>query len=114
MKNYFIKDITSQKIGYADPKDPEISKRFLSMSEYINIAKKILKHFGPKLNLSRKQINMMLNSDDYLSELAHQLMLADWRFEEGKGKEIYSYRNQCGIWAIKDMMGLSKTRANQN
>jgi RNA polymerase sigma factor (sigma-70 family) len=49
----------------------------------------------------------MLKSEEAISEVATALMYADWRFDEartgksGQKKTLYSYRNQCAIWAIK-------------
>jgi hypothetical protein len=49
----------------------------------------------------------MLKNEEAISDVATALMYADWRFDEnrkgktGLQKTLYSYRNQCAIWAIK-------------
>jgi RNA polymerase sigma factor (sigma-70 family) len=49
----------------------------------------------------------MLKNNDAISDVATAIMYADWRFDanrtgkNGQAKTLYSYRNQCAIWAIK-------------
>jgi len=49
----------------------------------------------------------MLKNTDAVSDVATAIMYADWRFDpnrsgkSGQKKTLYSYRNQCAIWAIK-------------
>jgi RNA polymerase sigma factor (sigma-70 family) len=49
----------------------------------------------------------MLKNEEAISDVATALMYADWRFDDdrpgksGQKKTLYSYRNQCAIWAIK-------------
>lgn len=82
-----------------------MEKSFDSLSTYISLAKKTISKFGPKFynGLSTE----MLKSEEAISEVATALMYADWRFDEsrtgksGQKKTLYSYRNQCAIWAIK-------------
>jgi RNA polymerase sigma factor (sigma-70 family) len=82
-----------------------MEKQFDSLSEYISLAKKTISKFAPKFynGLSIE----MLKNEEAISDVATALMYADWRFDEnreGKGgqkKTLYSYRNQCAIWAIK-------------
>jgi RNA polymerase sigma factor (sigma-70 family) len=76
-----------------------------SLDSYLNLAKKTISKFGPKFynGLSAE----MLKNSDAVSDVATAIMYADWRFDpdrvgkEGKKKTLYSYRNQCAIWAIK-------------
>ena len=82
-----------------------MEKSFDSLSTYISLAKKTISKFGPKFynGLSTE----MLKSEEAISDVATALMYADWRFDEnrkgktGLQKTLYSYRNQCAIWAIK-------------
>jgi RNA polymerase sigma factor (sigma-70 family) len=75
------------------------------MSTYISLAKKTIAKFSPQFynSLSKE----MLSSEDAVSDVATAIMYADWRFDEnrkgknGQNKTLYSYRNQCAIWAIK-------------
>lgn len=83
----------------------QMEKQFESLSFYINLAKKTISKFAPKFynGLSTE----MLKSEEAISDVATALMYADWRFDEnrkgktGLQKTLYSYRNQCAIWAIK-------------
>lgn len=82
-----------------------MQKQYDSLDTYINLAKKTISKFGPKFynGLSTE----MLKNNDAISDVATAIMYADWRFDPermGKGgqkKTLYSYRNQCAIWAIK-------------
>lgn len=81
------------------------NKQFESLSFYVNLAKKTISKFAPKFynGLSTE----MLKNEEAVSDVATALMYADWRFDEnrkgktGLQKTLYSYRNQCAIWAIK-------------
>lgn len=81
------------------------TRQFDSLSDYISLAKKTISKFGPKFynGLSIE----MLKNEEAISDVATALMYADWRFDEnregksGQKKTLYSYRNQCAIWAIK-------------
>lgn len=82
-----------------------MEKQFETMSTYISLAKKTINKFAPKFyNGLNKE---MLSSEEAISDVATALMYADWRFDpdregrEGNKKTLYSYRNQCAIWAIK-------------
>ena len=80
-------------------------KEYCSMSEYVSLAKKTINKFAPKFyNGLNKE---MLNSEDAISDVATAIMYADWRYDpdregsSGMKKTLYSYRNQCAIWAIQ-------------
>lgn len=83
----------------------QMEKQFEPLSFYINLAKKTISKFAPKFynGLSTE----MLKNEEAISDIATALMYADWRFDEnrkgktGLQKTLYSYRNQCAIWAIK-------------
>jgi RNA polymerase sigma factor (sigma-70 family) len=82
-----------------------MTQTYDSLDVYLNLAKKTISKFGPKFynGLSTE----MLKNNDAVSDVATAIMYADWRFDpervgkEGKKKTLYSYRNQCAIWAIK-------------
>lgn len=95
-----------------------MEKEFDNMSSYIVLAKKIISKFAPNFYSSlRKEL---LNNEDAISDIASALMFADWRWDEnrkgfnGKSKTKYSYRNQCGIWAIKTYLTNKYKKSNQN
>jgi RNA polymerase sigma factor (sigma-70 family) len=81
------------------------NRQFDSLGDYISLAKKTISKFGPKFynGLSAE----MLKNEEAISDVATALMYADWRFDEnregksGQKKTLYSYRNQCAIWAMK-------------
>lgn len=76
-----------------------------SLSTYISLAKKTIAKFAPKFynGLSTE----MLKNEEAISDVATAIMYADWRFDpnrtgkSGQQKTLYSYRNQCAIWAIQ-------------
>lgn len=81
------------------------TKQFDSLSTYITLAKKIVSKFAPTFYGSLRQ--ELLNNDDAIADIASAIMVGDWKWDKdrvgfnGKSKTKYSYRNQCGIWAIK-------------
>lgn len=87
-----------------------------SLSSYISLAKKTIAKFSPQFynSLSKE----MLSNEEAISDVATALMYADWRFDpnrkgqNGLNKTLYSYRNQCAIWAIKTYV--TKKYKNQN
>lgn len=101
-----IGGIGNQKMNY-----PDHSKiKFLPMNEYIDIAKKILSRFGKGIE----------KSDDVISYIANAIMMGDWRWDSeykskdyGRKKDLYSYRNQCGLWAIKTLQTKAKKEASK-
>lgn len=82
-----------------------MEKQYDGLDTYINLAKKTISKFGPKFynGLSME----MLKNSEAISDVATAIMYADWRFDperkgkNGQQKTLYSYRNQCAIWAIK-------------
>jgi RNA polymerase sigma factor (sigma-70 family) len=82
-----------------------MDRTYDSLDSYINLAKKTIVKFGPRFynGLSAE----MLKNTDAVSDVATAIMYADWRFDpdrpgkSGQKKTLYSYRNQCAIWAIK-------------
>lgn len=95
-----IGGIGSQKLQYRDYNNEE----FLPLCEYILMAKKIVSKLSSQYN------KKLLNNDDVISYVANAIMMADWRWDseykskEGRKKDLYSYRNQCAIWAIKTLV----------
>lgn len=76
-----------------------------TMASYLKLAKMTISKFGPKFynGLSAE----MLANPDAISDVAAAIMTADWKFDpnrsgkSGQKKTLYSYRNQCALWAIK-------------
>jgi hypothetical protein len=96
-----LTNIGKYHLKYGNPNQ----KNFDSVDAYITSARRIISYFGPKSSSALTQ--EMLASDDAVSNIATQLMLADWRWDEeyknaAKTKRSkYSYRNQCGKWAVQ-------------
>jgi RNA polymerase sigma factor (sigma-70 family) len=98
-----IPSIGKQKISYKDHKNIN----FEPMSFYIDLAQKIISKMGHTFfnGLSKE----MLKNEDAISFVASSIMMGDWRWKNGEDstdknknyKTLYSYRNQCGIWAMK-------------
>jgi len=76
--------------------------KYESLSTYLMLSKKIINKFAPKFI-----VKDMLNDEDAIGDIASALINADKNFDpqrEGANqqkKTRYSYRNQCGLWAIK-------------
>jgi RNA polymerase sigma factor (sigma-70 family) len=76
--------------------------KYETLDTYYTLAKKIISKFASPF--IRKEL---LNNEEALSEIAEAIMIADWKWDasrtghNGQSKTRYSYRNQCGLWAIK-------------
>jgi RNA polymerase sigma factor (sigma-70 family) len=97
-----IPSVGKQKISYRD----HSGIKFESLEFYLGLAKKIIAKMGPTFfaGLSKD----MLTNEDAVSFVANAIMMGDWRWKNDQKeddkktyKNLYSYRNQCGIWAIK-------------
>lgn len=79
--------------------------KFETLTQYLLLAKKTISKFGPKFYNGLS--NEMLKNPDAVSDVATAIMSADWKFDpdrvgkSGEKKTLYSYRNQCALWAIK-------------
>lgn len=98
-----IPSVGKQKIQYSD----HSAVNFESLDFYLNLAQKIIAKLGPTFfsGLSKE----MLKNEDAIAFVANAIMMGDWRWKKGDNtgsdkkqyKSLYSYRNQCAIWAIK-------------
>jgi len=92
--------------------------QFETLDTYTLLAKKVISKFAPTFYSSLKK--ELLSSDDAISDIASALMTADWKWDkdrtghDGKSKTRYSYRNQCGIWAIKTYISNKYKKKNTN
>jgi RNA polymerase sigma factor (sigma-70 family) len=80
--------------------------RYETLDTYKIIAQKAIKKLAPKFytNLSKE----ILSNEEALGDIINAVITADWKWdservgkESGQKKTLYSYRNQCVIWAIK-------------
>jgi RNA polymerase sigma factor (sigma-70 family) len=95
-----------------------MEKEYDSLSTYITLAKKIISKFAPGFYSSLRQ--ELLSNEDAIADIASAIMIGDWRWDkdrtgfEGKSKTKYSYRNQCGIWAIKTYLSNKYKKQNNH
>lgn len=81
------------------------TRQFEDLDTYVLLAKKVISKFAP--NFYSGLAKELLSNEDAISDIASSLMTADWKWDKnrtgfnGKSKTRYSYRNQCGLWAIK-------------
>lgn len=96
-----IPSVGKQKISYKDHNNIQ----FESLDFYINLAQKIIAKMSSKFSSGISK--HLLKDEDAISFIANAIMMGDWRWEEKSTdetkahKNLYSYRNQCAIWAIK-------------
>ena len=89
-----------------------------NLSVYLGLAKKTISKFAPQFYPGLRM--ELLNNDDAVSDIAHAIMQADWKWDanrkghEGKTKSKYSYRNQCAIWAIKTYISQKYKKKNSS
>ena len=106
MKNYVIADIENPNKPYPDYKN----KKFKSLQEYLEIAKKSIMYYAPKGNIAK----ILRNSDDAISMIAYKIMLADWRHEQEKGCNENTWRYKAGQYAVKDFLESQRKLKNRN
>ena len=87
-------EIGKQRKEYPDCNDPKVAARFLSLSEYMTLARRMISKFAPA-NLR----SYMLASEDAIDFVAHKIMKGDWCYDEGRTK-ITTYRGYCAQKAI--------------
>lgn len=93
-----------------------MEKQFETLDVYITLAKKIISKFAPGFYAGLRY--ELLSNEDAISDIASAIMVGDWRWDEnrsgfeGKSKTRYSYRNQCGIWAIKTYLSNKYRKQN--
>ena len=79
-----------------------MERKYENLSTYLMLSKKIINKFAPKFI-----VKQMLHDEDAISDVATAIMNADKNFDPNRlgssqqKKTLYSYRNQCGLWAIK-------------
>lgn len=95
-----------------------MEQQYDNLTTYLGLAKKTISKFAPQFYPGLRM--ELLNNDDAISDIAHAIMQADWKWDskrtghEGKTKSRYSYRNQCAIWAIKTYISQKYKKKNCN
>lgn len=69
---------------------------FLPLNDYTKFAKQSIRRFMPVL------ANVLLRDDDFVSDITHDIMMADWRWN-GNGSRV-GYRSKCAKWSILDKL----------
>jgi RNA polymerase sigma factor (sigma-70 family) len=89
-----------------------------SLTTYRTIAQKAIRKLAPKFYPSLAM--EIINNDEAFGEIVNALITADWKWDEnrtgkdtGKKKTLYSYRNQCVIWALKTYI-TNKYKSNRS
>lgn len=90
-------NIKNKRLEYPDA----INQEFLTLEEYQVLTAKLVKVFAGMLK------NKILKSEDAMSNITHEIMMADWRWDEkhlgtssGKSFARSSYRIECAKYAI--------------
>lgn len=107
---------------------PVESQEFLSLEEYIKITQSVIKSYCRQNN--KKFSYKLLTSEDAISSIANQLMMADWRWKPEYIRKVHdsegnvigmekleisrkNYRHKCAIWAIKTYVKQSQNKKNK-
>jgi RNA polymerase sigma factor (sigma-70 family) len=78
---------------------------FLKLSEYEDIAKRIIAKYIGKSN------QYLLYSEDAISYVMECVMFGEWKYNAEMGKTRYTFRNQNGIYAVKSWLSdINKTQ----
>jgi RNA polymerase sigma factor (sigma-70 family) len=102
---------------------------FETLHTYRTIAQKAVRKLAPKFYPSLAM--EIINNDEAFGEIVNAIITADWKWDEnrtgketGKKKTLYSYRNQCVIWALKTYVtnkyksnksvAINRTRSNED
>lgn len=103
-----ISKVNNLKIKY----EQKPNEYFLTLDEYLLMAKKSISRFAPSL------APRLLKNEDFVSEIAYSIMMADWRWDsskdnnkDGKNSRV-GYRSKCADWAIKVNIKKLKNKNN--
>lgn len=88
-----------------------------TLDTYTILAKKIISKFASSFYANLRY--ELLSNEEAIAEIAEALMIADWKWDaerkghNGQSKTRYSYRNQCGLWAIKTYISKKYKKKNR-
>lgn len=94
----------------ANPLPSSDNVQFESLNDYLTIAKKTISSYAPSIRSGLAQ--EMLANDDAIANIAHVIMMADWKYD-GRGDRM-GYRAQQIKYAIKSYATRSAKRRNKN
>lgn len=84
-----------QKNAYPDTYD---NNTFGNINYYLLLAKKSISRFAPRF-LTADIVKKMLASDDVVSNIATDIMLAEWRYDSNIGNKE-GFRIQCALFSV--------------
>lgn len=91
--------------------------KYETLDTYTLLAKKVISKFASSFYSGLR--NELLKNEEAIAEIAEAIMIADWRWDadrkgyNGQSKTKYSYRNQCGLWAIKTYISKKYKKKNR-
>jgi RNA polymerase sigma factor (sigma-70 family) len=85
------------------------TQTFVSTDEYVKIAQRLVRKIAPVYRPGLAE--QILRSEDAISNIATQIMMADWRWN-GNGT-LYGYRKECVKWAIKGFIERDVARSKR-
>lgn len=89
---------------------PEVdNQKFKNLDSYIKMAHKMITSYAPSIRVGLAQ--EMLANEDAIANIAHTLMIADWKYDN-RGS-LFGYRKQMVLWAIKSYVGRSNKTNKQ-
>ncbi len=100
-----IMAIGDQIIEYPDAATQE----FTTTDEYLKIAQRLVRKIAPIYRPGLAE--QILRSEDAISNIATQVMMADWRWN-GNGT-LFGYRKECVKWAIKGFIERDVSRSKR-
>lgn len=100
-----IMAIGDQIIEYPNVAD----QTFVSTQEYLDIAQRLVRKIAPYYRPGLSE--QILRSEDAISNIATQIMMADWRWN-GNGT-LYGYRKECVKWAIQGFIERDVSRSKR-
>lgn len=86
-------------------------QQYLTDKEYTITTKKIIKYFTRR---SKRLGKILINDKDLFNDIKFKIMKADWRWKPEGGRTQHSWRNQCGIYAIREAIDDLKKKYTNN
>lgn len=95
---------------YTDAKTLEKDGRFMSLKEYRKFVRKTVNRFGNKYGFIK---DIVLQSEELISEIMTEVMRADWTFN-GDKSSLNTYRVNNVKWQMGDIVCRIKTQYAKN
>lgn len=96
-------------IGTAHTNYPDKNNQeFLGLNDYITGARRIIKKCISLKKLKHWNLNNLIYDEDFVSHVAHGMMMADWRFDPNKGMTRENFRFNYALYTIKSVLNQDK------